>query len=66
MTTEINKIKKLHKTLEQAIKEVHALRKCTKETEVIFLQALEAHEKTAKMMRNLLEARLVLQKIYGK
>jgi len=66
MTTEINKIKKLHKTLEQVIKEVRALRKCTTETQVIFLQALEAHEKTATMMRNLLEGRLILQKIYGK
>ena len=66
MTTEINKVKKLYNTLEQVIKEVRALRKCTKETQVIFLEALEAHEKTAQMMRNLLEGRLMLQKIYGK
>ena len=66
MTAERTRIKKLHETLEQAIREMRALRKCTKETQVIFLQALEAHEKTAKMMRNLLEGRLILQEIYGK
>ena len=66
MTTERNKITKLYDTLGRAIKEARALKKCTKKTEVIFLQVLEAHEKTTKMMLDLLEARLILQKIYGR
>lgn len=66
MTTERNKITKLYETLERTIKESRALKKCTKKTEVIFLQTLGAHEKTTKMMLDLLEGRLILQKIYGK
>ena len=64
MTTEKNKITKLYETLERAIKEVRALKKCTKKTQVIFLQVLEAHEKTTKMMLDLLEGRLIFLKIY--
>ena len=66
MTTERTKITKLYDTLRQVIKQARALKKCTKKTEVIFLQVLEAHEKTTLMMLNLLEGRLILQKIYGK
>ena len=66
MTTEITKVTKLRDTLQQAIKDTHALRKCTKKTEVIFLRILDSYEKIANLMLVLLETRKKLHSIYGK
>ena len=66
MTTERTKITKLYETLEQSLKEIRALRKSTKKTQVIFLECLNTHEAVTKLMLDLLKLRKQSIGIYGR
>lgn len=66
MTTEITKHKKFYESLRKTLRHLRNLKKATKISEIIFMNVLNAHEETTKLLLALLKVREKSRKVYGK
>ena len=65
MSLKLTKIAKFYDSLQQTIKDARVLKKCTKETDVIFLEVLNSHIETVELLLKLLDVRKASIYVYG-